>query len=96
MFEAANFEANLKIVEELGAIANAHRCKTSQVALAWVSAQGEDVFPIPGTKRRTWLRENIESLQVALSGAELERIGRVSSLARGERKNPAGMQLVDH
>ena len=96
MFEAENFEANLKIVEELDRIAQAHQCRTSQVALAWLNAQGEDVFPIPGTKRRKWLRENIESQQVVLSGADLEAIGRVSSLVKGARKNPAGMQLIDH
>ncbi|MGA9574870.1 MAG: aldo/keto reductase [Lysobacterales bacterium] len=95
LFEAGNFEANLKIVGELGEIADTKNCSTSQVALAWLNARGEDIFPIPGTKRRTWLRENIASLQVVLTNAELDRINRVSSLVKGERKNPAGMKLVD-
>ncbi len=95
LFEAENFTANLQVVTELEEIAGAKNCRTSQVALAWLNARGEDIFPIPGTKRRTWLKENIESLQVVLTGDELERINRVSSLVKGKRKNDAGMKLVD-
>jgi aryl-alcohol dehydrogenase-like predicted oxidoreductase len=95
LFQAENFAANLKIVEELENIANAKNCKTSQVALAWLNAQGNDIFPIPGTKRRTWLEENIESLQVTLTGGEIDRINDVSLLVHGKRKNEAGMKLVD-
>ncbi|HEY5775678.1 MAG TPA: aldo/keto reductase [Xanthomonadales bacterium] len=95
LFQAENFAANLKIVEELENIAHARNCTASQVALAWLNAQGNDIFPIPGTKRRTWLKENIESLQLALNGDELDRINRVSLLVKGKRKNDAGMKLVD-
>lgn len=95
LFQAENFAANLKIVEELEKIANARNCKTSQVALAWLNAQGNDIFPIPGTKRRTWLEENIESLQLTLTSGEIDRINQVSLLVQGERKNEEGMKLVD-
>jgi aryl-alcohol dehydrogenase-like predicted oxidoreductase len=95
MFEAGNFAANLKIVEELRIIAESHECTASQVALAWFKARGDDIFPIPGTKRRTWLKENIGSLRVVLSGDDIERIDRVSSLVKGARKNAEGMALVD-
>lgn len=95
LFQAENFEANLKIVKELEEIADAKNCKTSQIALAWLTAQGYDIFPIPGTKRRTYLQENIESLQVTLTIDELDRINRVSMQVQGKRKNEAGMQLVD-
>jgi len=95
LFQGDNFEGNLNIVEELKEIAVARNCKASQVALAWLNAQGNDVFPIPGTKRRSFLKENIESLQIKLSNDELSRIERVSKLVRGQRKNASGMKLVN-
>jgi len=95
LFEAGNFAANMKIVAELRDIAAARDCSASQVALAWLKSKGDDVFPIPGTKRRTWLLENIRSLQVVLDSDEIGRIERVSRLVRGARKNAAGMGLVD-
>lgn len=95
LFQGDNFAANLDIVRVLEQVAASKHCQTSQVALAWLSAQGPDIFPIPGTKRRTWLKENIASLEVQLSAAELNRIEAVSEHARGQRKNDAGMQLVD-
>jgi aryl-alcohol dehydrogenase-like predicted oxidoreductase len=95
MFQAGNFEANMKIVNELGRIAESRACTKSQVALAWLSARGNNVFPIPGTKRRTYLLENIASLAITLTPDETSRIDRVSRQARGERKNPAGMDLID-
>lgn len=95
LFQGENFEANLKIVKELEKIASAKSCKTSQVALAWIRSQGNDIFPIPGTKRRTYLKENIESLKIELSPDELERINQISKLVHGKRKNDSGMKLVD-
>jgi len=95
LFQDENFEANLEIVRELEGIATAKHCKTSQLALAWLSAQGDDVFPIPGTKRRNYLEENIESIQIKLAADELNKINRVSQLVQGNRKNEAGMKLVD-
>ena len=95
LFQDGNFESNLNIVDELEDIASSKNCKTSQVALAWLSAQGDDVFPIPGTKRRTYLKENVESLQTELTTDEISRINRVSLRVQGKRKNEAGMKLVD-
>ena len=95
LFQGENFAANLEIIRELEDIASTKNCKTSQVALAWLSAQGDDVFPIPGTKRRAFLKENIESLQIKLTADELNRIGQASMLVKGQRKNDAGMALVD-
>jgi len=95
LFQGDNFESNLKIVEELEKIAVAKNCKTSQIALAWIRSQGNDIFPIPGTKRRTYLKENIESLKIELSPDELERINQISQLVQGKRKNDSGMKLVD-
>jgi aryl-alcohol dehydrogenase-like predicted oxidoreductase len=95
LFQGENFDANLIIVKELENIAKSKNCKTSQIALAWLNAQGEDIFPIPGTKRSTFLKENIESLQIKLTTDELKRIDQVSMQVKGNRKNDAGMALVD-
>lgn len=95
MFQAENFEANLNIVKELEKIAGEQNCKPGQVALAWLNAQGEDIFPIPGTKRRSYLKENISSLEIKLTAGQRERISRVSSQVQGERKNDAGMRMID-
>jgi aryl-alcohol dehydrogenase-like predicted oxidoreductase len=96
LFQAENFEANLNIVKELEQIAAAKNCKASQVALAWLSARGENIFPIPGTKRRTYLKENIESLEFKLTADELAIINRVSKQVQGKRKNQSGMDLLDN
>jgi aryl-alcohol dehydrogenase-like predicted oxidoreductase len=95
LFQAENFEANLYIVKELEKIAESKHCKTGQIALAWLNAQGDDIFPIPGTRRRTYLKENIESLQITLTTDELNKIDRLSERVQGNRKNDAGMKLVD-
>jgi aryl-alcohol dehydrogenase-like predicted oxidoreductase len=95
MFQGQNFAANLNIVEELENIAAVKNCKASQIALAWLSAQGEDVFPIPGTKRRTYLEENIQSCQIKLNVDELNKINLASQQVQGNRKNDSGMKLVD-
>lgn len=95
LFKPGNFEANLNIVKELEKIAASKKCKVSQVALAWLNAQGDDIFPIPGTKRRTYLKENIESLKISLTADELGRINRLSQFVQGKRKNDEGMELID-
>lgn len=95
LFQAENFEANLKIVKELEEIAESKNCKVSQISLAWLTAKGDDIFPIPGTKQRTYLKENIESLKVKLTQDEIESINQISQLVQGKRKNDSGMKLVD-
>jgi aryl-alcohol dehydrogenase-like predicted oxidoreductase len=95
LFQGENFKANLDIVNELEEIASAKKCSASQLALAWLNTQGDDVFPIPGTKRKTYLKENIESLHLSLSDDELDRINRLSLRVQGDRKNEAGMEMVN-
>ncbi len=73
-FDAANLERNVKLLAPIEEIAAAHRCKPSQVALAWLLAQGEDILPIPGTKRRTYLEENAGAVDVGLTAGEIERL----------------------
>lgn len=73
-FQGQNFQTNLALVERVVEIARAKEVTPSQLALAWVLAQGEDIVPIPGTKRRTYLEENIAALEVKLAEAELAEV----------------------
>jgi aryl-alcohol dehydrogenase-like predicted oxidoreductase len=73
-FKGENFQKNLEVVAEVEKIAAEHHCKTSQVALAWVLAQGDDIVPIPGTKHRKYLEENAAANAVKLSMHDLARI----------------------
>ena len=73
-FQAENFARNLELVEEVRRLAEQKDVTPGQVALAWVHAQGEDVVPIPGTKRRTYLEENVAALEIELSDEELRRL----------------------
>ncbi len=73
-FQGENFDKNLKIVEKLEEIAERKNITAGQLALAWLLAQGEDIIPIPGTKRRNYLEENIAAVDVQLSEEELKEI----------------------
>jgi aryl-alcohol dehydrogenase-like predicted oxidoreductase len=73
-FQGENFTANLRVVDEVRAIAGEKACTPGQLALAWVLAQGPDVVPIPGTKRRTYLEENVAALDVDLTSDDLARL----------------------
>jgi len=95
LFQDENFIANLSIVKELEQIAVSRNCTAGQVALAWLLTRGHDIFPIPGTKRQTYLEENIGSLSVGLTAGDIGRIDRVSRRVHGNRKNDSGMKLVD-
>ena len=72
-------------------------CTPSQLALAWVLAQGTDIVPIPGTKRRTYLEENLRALDVALTPADLARLDEVApwGVAAGDRYHPQAMRTVN-
>src|SRR5438477_510629 len=76
-FQGENFQKNLDLVRHLEALAARKGCKPSQLALAWVLAQGEDIVPIPGTKRRTYLEENAGALAVTLTRQDLAEIDAV-------------------
>jgi len=73
-FQGENFQKNLDLVRHLEALAARKGCKPSQLALAWVLARGPDVVPIPGTKRRTYLEENVGALAVTLTPEDLAAI----------------------
>jgi len=73
-FQGENFQRNLALVEKVSALAGQKGCTPGQLALAWVMAQGDDVVPIPGTKRRKYLEENLGALDVVLSREDLASI----------------------
>jgi aryl-alcohol dehydrogenase-like predicted oxidoreductase len=73
-FQGENFQKNLELVEHIKAIAAEKRCTPAQLALAWVLARGQDIVPIPGTKRRTYLDDNLGALEVLLTAPDLARI----------------------
>jgi len=73
-FQGENLTQNVKLLERIEAIANEKKCKPAQLALAWVLAQGNDIVPIPGTKKRAYLEENIQATEITLSAEDLNRI----------------------
>jgi aryl-alcohol dehydrogenase-like predicted oxidoreductase len=73
-FQGENFNKNLELVQRIEKIAAEKNCTPAQLALAWVLAQGDDIVPIPGTKRRTYLDQNLGALEVKLTAADLKRI----------------------
>jgi aryl-alcohol dehydrogenase-like predicted oxidoreductase len=96
-FQGDNFRKNLEVVDRVNEIAARKKCTPSQLALAWVSAQGEDIVPIFGTKRRKYLEENVRALEVELSAADVEEIDEVAprGVAAGDRYNEAGMRTIN-
>ena len=96
-FQEENFQRNLDLVARIRQIAAEKNCQASQLALAWVLAQGEDIVPIPGTKRRTYLEENAAALEVHLNAADLARIAEVApkGAAAGARYTPEMMKRVN-
>jgi len=71
-FQGENFQKNLDLVHQVAEIAKAKGCKPSQLALAWVLAQGDDIVPIPGTKRRRYLEENVGAIDIKLTAEDLD------------------------
>jgi len=96
-FQGENFAKNLELVEEIAALAREKGCTPSQLALAWVLAQGEDIVPIPGTKHRKYLEENVAALRIVLSAQDLMRIDRALPVgsAAGTRYPEAAMKALN-
>jgi len=86
-FQGENFQKNLNLVRRVEEMAQQKRCKPSQLALAWVLSRGDDIVPIPGTKRRKYLEENVAALDVRLTADDLRRIDEVfpHDVAAGQR-----------
>ena len=96
-FTGENFAKNIALVHEVEAMARDKGCTTAQLALAWVLAQGDDIVPIPGTKHRKYLDENIGALDVKLTPEDLRRLDEIlpPGAAAGERYHAQGMAAVN-
>ncbi|MES2072941.1 MAG: aldo/keto reductase [Pseudomonadota bacterium] len=96
-FQGDNFSKNLLLVDKVRQLAARYECSPSQLALAWVLAQGENIVPIPGTKRRTYLEENSGALSVKLTAAHLEELNLLfpPDAAAGARYTEEGMKIVN-
>lgn len=96
-FQGENFPKNLDLVERVEEIARRKQCTPAQLALAWLLAQGEDIVPIPGTKQRRFLEENVGALDVELTSPDLEEIEEVApkGAAVGDRYNEAAMRTIN-
>jgi aryl-alcohol dehydrogenase-like predicted oxidoreductase len=96
-FQGDNFQKNLDLVRRVEEIARRKRCTPAQLALAWLLAQGDDIVPIPGTKQRRYLDENIDSLGLELDASDLEEIEEVApkGAAAGDRYHEAGMRTIN-
>ena len=93
-FTRGNFEQNLRIVDEVTAVASALDATPAQIALAWLLAQGDDIAPIPGTKRVSRVEENIAADALELSTAQIQRLNDLAPAA-GARHDEANMAVVD-
>jgi aryl-alcohol dehydrogenase-like predicted oxidoreductase len=95
-FVGDNFQKNLELVKKIEEMAAAKKCKPAQLALAWVLAQGDDIVPIPGTKRRKYLDENLDAIDVELSALDVQQINAIApkGVAAGTRYAEAMMSRV--
>jgi aryl-alcohol dehydrogenase-like predicted oxidoreductase len=96
-FQGENFDRNMKLVDAVRSIASEKGAKSGQIALAWLLAQGRHIVPIPGTKRRTYLEENVASVQVTLTPSDMERIEEAAprGAVAGGRYQERMMALLD-
>lgn len=95
-FQGENFNKNLQLVTKIEELAQEKGCTPSQLALAWLLAQGDDIVPIPGTKRRKYLEMNIGAVEVELSPVDLETIDTIApkGVASGTRYNESAMKAL--
>ncbi|MGH9881294.1 MAG: aldo/keto reductase, partial [Pyrinomonadaceae bacterium] len=96
-FQGENFKKNTELVKHIEEMAAEKSCTPAQLALAWVLAQGEDIVPIPGTKRPRYLEENVAALKVELNAKDLRRIDEIMppDAAAGGRYTEAMMRMVN-
>lgn len=96
-FQGENLKRNLELVRRVEQIAAEKGCKASQLTLAWVLAQGEEIIPIPGTTRRTHLEQNLAALEITLTAQDLARLNQVApkGVAAGARYPEGGMKVVN-
>lgn len=96
-FQGENFDRNLRLVEQVKAIAQTRKATPGQIALAWLLHQGDNIVPIPGTKRVVYVEENAKSSEIGLSAAELQQLDQIAPIGTtaGERYAPERMDWLD-
>jgi aryl-alcohol dehydrogenase-like predicted oxidoreductase len=96
-FQKKNLAQNLRMVDRLSAMAREKGCTAAQLALGWVIAQGDDIVPIPGTKKRKYIEENAGAVSLALSASDISKINEMfpKGGAAGDRYSPQTMALID-
>lgn len=94
-YQGDNFSKNLKIVSEVKHLARRYEASPAQMALAWLLQKGQDIVPIPGTKKVKYLEENVEAVELELSVEDLEELDAISRLTAGARYEPARMERID-
>ncbi len=93
--QGANFDLNMQAAQAVQALAAARGVSSGQIALAWVLHQGQDMVPIPGTKRRGYLEQNMAAADIALSAAEMAQLEQALAHTAGPRYSPERMAAVD-
>jgi aryl-alcohol dehydrogenase-like predicted oxidoreductase len=96
-FQGANFDANMRAAASVREVAKRHGATAGQIALAWLLQKGDDVVPIPGTKRRTYLEENVAAADITLSAEELRQLDEALAPEQiaGPRYNERAMRWID-
>jgi aryl-alcohol dehydrogenase-like predicted oxidoreductase len=96
-FQGENLKANLNLLSTLDELSKVKGCSKAQVALAWVLAQGKDLVPIPGTKRKVYLEENVKAVDIILTEAEMTQLSNAlpPGVASGQRYAPQAMKAVN-
>ncbi len=96
-FQGENFQKNLDLVKQIEVMSTSKGCNASQLALAWVLAQGEHIVPIPGTKRVKYLEENLKAVEIKITAADLNAIEQIFPMgaAAGERYPKEMMSFVN-
>jgi aryl-alcohol dehydrogenase-like predicted oxidoreductase len=93
--QGANYDANMQAAAEVRAVAEQHAVAPGQIALAWVLRQGQDIVPIPGTKRRSFLEQNVAAASIKLSDADVTRLEAALAKVAGPRYSKERMASVD-
>jgi aryl-alcohol dehydrogenase-like predicted oxidoreductase len=94
-FDDAHLASNERIVEVVKSVAKRHAATPAQIALAWVLAQGSDIVPIPGTKRRVYLDDNLGAAEIKLTAQDLADLGALASIVSGDRYAAHAAKLAE-
>jgi aryl-alcohol dehydrogenase-like predicted oxidoreductase len=94
-FAGESYDRNMRLVDIVTSVAKSRRVQPSQVALAWLLQQGEDIVPIPGTKRRPYLEENVAAVSITLTRNEMDQLDSIGGIVTGPRYGEAMSKMID-